>query len=88
MAEDSNYALVKISDTGYGIPSENLQKIFDPFFTTKESSGTGLGLSVSYGIINNHGGTIEVESTVGEGTTFTVKLPIANGLNETVGTQE
>ena len=71
------YAVVRIADTGCGIPEENLPKIFDPFFTTKEASGTGLGLSVSYGIINSHGGIIEVESVVGAGTTFTVKLPMS-----------
>lgn len=65
---------VKISDTGCGIPPENLAKIFDPFFTTKEHVGTGLGLSVSYGIIQHHGGTIEVESQVGSGTTFIITL--------------
>ncbi len=68
--------VVRIADTGCGIPEENLSKIFDPFFTTKETSGTGLGLSVSYGIINSHGGIIEVESTVGVGTTFTIHLPV------------
>jgi len=73
-----------IADTGCGISEENLPKIFDPFFTTKEASGTGLGLSVSYGIINSHGGIIEVESTVGVGTTFTIKLPM-NGEAVTPG---
>ncbi|HTP63901.1 MAG TPA: ATP-binding protein, partial [Geobacteraceae bacterium] len=68
--------IVKIADTGCGIPEENLSKIFDPFFTTKQTKGTGLGLSVSYGIINSHGGSIEVESSVGVGTTFTIHLPI------------
>jgi two-component system, NtrC family, sensor kinase len=71
-----NGVMAEIADTGCGIPEENLAKIFDPFFTTKEASGTGLGLSVSYGIINSHGGKIEVESSVGIGTTFTIKLPI------------
>jgi two-component system, NtrC family, sensor kinase len=71
------YAVVRIADTGCGIPEENLPKIFDPFFTTKDASGTGLGLSVSYGIINSHGGIIEVESSVGVGTTFTIKLPMS-----------
>jgi signal transduction histidine kinase len=66
-----------VSDTGAGIPEEHIHKIFDPFFTTKDASrGTGLGLAVSYGIIKKHGGGIEVASTVGKGTTFTVRLPI------------
>lgn len=65
-------------DNGQGIPPENLPKIFDPFFTSKEvGHGTGLGLAVSYGIIESHGGTIDVESILGEGTTFTITLPIA-----------
>ncbi len=64
-------------DQGTGIPPENLKKIFEPFFSTKEvGKGTGLGLSVSYGIIKSHGGEIRVDSTVGEGTTFTVVLPV------------
>jgi two-component system, NtrC family, sensor kinase len=76
MTTDDLYEFVMISDTGCGIPEENLVKIFDPFFTTKANKGTGLGLSISYGIINNHGGTIEVNSVVGSGTSFTIKLPI------------
>ncbi|HUV51088.1 MAG TPA: ATP-binding protein [Anaerolineae bacterium] len=68
---------IKISDTGKGIPKENLSKIFDPFFTTKEvGKGTGLGLNISYKIIKEHNGTIDVESTVGKGTTFTIRIPI------------
>ena len=68
---------IKISDTGKGIPEENLSKIFDPFFTTKEvGKGTGLGLNVAYNIIEKHKGTIDVESTVGVGTTFTIRLPL------------
>lgn len=67
---------VDVSDTGIGISAENLPKIFDPFFTTKEvGQGTGLGLAVCYGIVTEHGGTLEVESAVGRGTTFTIKLP-------------
>ena len=65
------------TDTGCGIPAENLDKLFDPFFTTKEiGQGTGLGLSVSYGIVERHGGTIWVQSKVGRGSTFTIWLPV------------
>ena len=65
------------TDTGCGIPPENLNRLFDPFFTTKEvGHGTGLGLSVSYGIVERHGGTIWVQSKVGKGSTFKVWLPI------------
>lgn len=68
----------EVRDTGSGIPEENLSKIFEPFFTTKaESKGVGLGLSVSYGIIRQHGGNIEVRSRPGEGTSFTICLPVA-----------
>ena len=64
-------------DTGCGIPPENLSKLFDPFFTTKEiGHGTGLGLSVSYGIVERHGGTIWVQSKVGKGSTFKIWLPV------------
>lgn len=66
-----------IQDTGTGIAPQNLSRIFDPFFTTKpRGEGTGLGLSVSYGIVARHGGRIDVESQLGEGTTFTVLLPL------------
>jgi len=68
--------IVDISDTGVGIPEENVRRIFDPFFTTKSiGKGTGLGLAVSYGIIQEHGGGIFVDSAAGRGTHFTVKLP-------------
>jgi PAS domain S-box-containing protein len=71
--------LIKIADTGYGIEKKNLARIFDPFFTTKPTGeGTGLGLSVSYGIIKNHGGDILVDSKVGRGSTFTIVLPIVD----------
>jgi two-component system, NtrC family, sensor kinase len=75
-SEASPVVEIAISDTGCGIPAANLQRIFDPFFTSKEvGKGTGLGLSVSYGIVRSHGGEIEVESTVGEGSTFRILLP-------------
>jgi len=67
---------LKVADNGAGIPEKNLGKIFEPFFTTKEHKGTGLGLAVSWGIVSEHGGTIDVESKVGRGTTFTVRLPL------------
>ena len=69
---------IAVTDTGCGIAKADLQRIFDPFYTSKEvGKGTGLGLSVSYGIVKAHGGQIEVESTVGAGTTFRVFLPAA-----------
>jgi PAS domain S-box-containing protein len=68
--------LIQIKDTGIGIPSENMSKLFEPFYTTKKRKGVGLGLSVAYGIIQEHGGSIYVQSVVGEGATFTVKLPL------------
>jgi len=68
---------IEVTDTGHGITEEHLERIFDPFFTTKEAThGTGLGLAISFGIIKEHQGTISVESQVGKGTTFTVRLPI------------
>ena len=74
--ERAGRVAIAFTDTGIGIPPENLNRIFDPFFTTKEQGkGTGLGLSVSDGIVTRHGGKIEVESQVGAGATFTVLLP-------------
>ena len=68
--------LIRISDTGEGIPKEALQKIFDPFYTTKPAGeGTGLGLAISAGIIKDQQGSMDVESEVGKGTTFTIRLP-------------
>jgi two-component system, NtrC family, sensor kinase len=72
---DGDNVVVEVSDTGVGIQPENLPKIFEPFFTTKEiGRGTGLGLAVCYGILTEHGGTLDVQSTVGTGTTFTITL--------------
>ena len=77
---DQKTVFVEFTDTGEGIPEENLTRIFDPFFTTKEvGKGTGLGLATSYGIIEDHGGKISVKSKVGEGTAFTIELPIHQG---------
>jgi signal transduction histidine kinase len=71
--------IVEVKDTGVGIAPENMTKIFDPFFTTKDvGRGTGLGLAVCYGILSDHGGRLDVRSSVAVGTTFTITLPIAN----------
>lgn len=76
---DRQMAAVYVSDSGAGIPPENLGRIFDPFFTTKEvGMGTGLGLSISYGIIKDHQGVIEVAETGAEGTTFRIRLPVGD----------
>jgi signal transduction histidine kinase len=72
---DKSEALIQFIDNGSGIPNEQINRIFDPFFSTK-ANGTGLGLFVSYGIIQGHHGTIEVKSKVNNGTTFTIRLPI------------
>jgi signal transduction histidine kinase len=69
------WAAVSFADTGIGIPEENLGKLFEPLFTTK-AKGIGLGLAVTKTLVEGHGGTIEVESQAGEGTTFSVRLPI------------
>lgn len=74
---DGSFVEIKVSDTGCGIPEENLGKLFTPFFTTKAlGKGTGLGLSIVYGIIKMHKGQITAQSEVGQGTTFTITLPI------------
>jgi two-component system NtrC family sensor kinase len=74
---------VDVTDTGVGIAEENIGSVFDPFFTTKEvGAGCGLGLAVSYGIIEKHSGTITVRSKVGEGTTFVVRLPFSPARRE------
>jgi two-component system NtrC family sensor kinase len=76
--QEEDQVCVSVADTGCGIAPENLNRIFEPFFTTKEvGKGTGLGLSISFDIIKKHGGTIDVQSEVGSGTTFTVRLPVA-----------
>ena len=71
-------AAIEVADTGSGIPPDHLSRIYDPFFTTKDiGRGTGLGLSITYGIVQEHGGTITCESGVGQGTRFTLTLPLA-----------
>ena len=81
--QEGTSVVFEVSDTGDGIPTENLSKIFDPFFTTKgEGKGVGLGLSVVYGIVDAHNGEIDVTSKPGEGTTFKVTLPIGRSAEE------
>lgn len=82
--EDLTYLSVRVADTGTGIPAEVLDRVFESFFTTKpEGQGTGLGLAVTLGIIKKHEGTIQVESTVGKGTTMIVNLPLSEARNGT-----
>ncbi len=78
---NNGWAEVEFSDTGTGMPEEILDKIFDPFFTTKDSTegmGMGLGLAISYGVVKNHNGDISVSSKAGQGTTFSIRLPLDN----------
>jgi signal transduction histidine kinase len=74
-SEDPEWVSVRIRDNGHGISEENLKHIFDPFFSTKGEKGSGLGLSITYGIVQKLGGKLEVKSKKGEGSTFTVTLP-------------
>lgn len=83
--KESSQVCVEVSDTGLGIPEKDIGRIFDPFFTTKmPGEGTGLGLSVSYRIIRDHGGRIKVKSKEGEGTSFIICLPFLNDKNQEV----
>jgi len=78
---DHRHAVITVADTGMGMSDDVRKKVFDPFFTTKGEEGTGLGLSVSHSIVERHGGDLKVDSRLGEGTTFTITLPI--GMNPT-----
>ena len=81
---ESQSVVIEVADTGSGIPSEHLARIYDPFFTTKSiGQGTGLGLSIAYGIIREHDGTMQVESSVGQGTRFTLRLPLSKSFSQT-----
>ena len=85
-AQESKVIEIALADSGRGIPEEDLDHIFEPFFTTKEASGTGLGLAVVWGIVEEHGGKIEVTSSPGRGTTFRILLPLVArdvGVNQT-----
>ena len=75
--QEGENVVIKFSDTGEGIKKEDIRKVFEPFFTTKPvGQGTGLGMSITYRVIKNHNGEIFIDSEVGKGTTFTIKLPI------------
>ncbi|HVG28999.1 MAG TPA: ATP-binding protein [Pyrinomonadaceae bacterium] len=78
--DEGDHVLVSVSDTGCGMSHDVRSRIFDPFFTTKGKAGMGLGLAVSYGIVHRHEGTVEVQSEVDRGTTFTIRLPLARGV--------
>jgi two-component system NtrC family sensor kinase len=87
-ARTSKGVELRVEDDGIGMAQETLRKIYDPFFTTKSNptagqrKGTGLGLAVTYGIVQEHAGTIEVSSTVGTGTVFRLELPAAEAVTE------
>ena len=81
--------VVTVRDNGTGIEPEVCERLFDPFFTTKEAGkGTGLGLSISRQIARSHGGDLEVESSPGEGSTFTLRLPLPSDARESAGSAE
>ena len=74
-----DHAVIEVADTGHGMDQSELRRIFEPFYTTQEvGEGTGLGLSVVHGIVVRHGGSIDVESKEGEGSTFRIYFPIAS----------
>jgi len=81
---DEREVAVVVADNGIGVEPSHLARLFDPFFTSGKEGGTGLGLSVSYGIVRRFGGRIDVASDVGQGSTFTVVLPVANQADATL----
>jgi PAS domain S-box-containing protein len=84
--QERGSAIVEVADTGSGIPAEQLSRIYDPFFTTKAiGKGTGLGLSITYGIVQEHGGTISCESQIGQGTRFSIHLPLSEAAPQAAG---
>src|SRR5690606_37849074 len=81
--KDNFYVKIVVQDSGCGMSAEVREKIFEPFFTTKEpGKGTGMGLSMVYGIVQNHGGYIEVKSKLGEGSRFEIFLPFVDGVRQ------
>jgi signal transduction histidine kinase/ActR/RegA family two-component response regulator len=86
--DEGDHVLVSVSDTGCGMSQEVRSRIFDPFYTTKGKAGMGLGLAVSYGIVRRHEGTVEVQSEVNRGTTFTIRLPLARGARKPEAAEE
>jgi len=86
--QEGGAAVVEVADTGSGIPAEYLSRIYDPFFTTKAiGKGTGLGLSITYGIVQEHGGSISCDSHAGQGTRFTLQLPLADAAPQATAAQ-
>jgi CheY-like chemotaxis protein len=84
LGAEREWATVSVHDTGVGMEEDMRRRVFEPFFTSKGPRGTGLGLAVSWGIVTRHGGTIEVESVPGRGSTFVVRLPVPVALPDSV----
>ena len=83
--ESQSLAVLKVRDNGCGMPPEMLSEIFTPFYTTKQlGKGTGMGLSIVYGVVKMHAGDVSVDSEVGRGTTFTIRLPVADRYREEI----